>query len=205
MPSSRRTGRPRRFEESEALEAALRVFWRCGYAEASMSALREAMGMSSASIENAFGSKADLFAKVIEHYFTRYGTVTEVATDLELAPREALRTALLQSLDMQTSPDHPPGCLIALTTPVGADRTADAARQGTRARDMTRARIRTAIDRGISAGDLPVATDADALTATFDAYLLGLSLEVCDGVSASTLRSSVDYIMNAWDGSRDAD
>ena len=203
MPTTRSPGRPRRFEESEALEAALQVFWRCGYAEASMSALRAAMGMSSASIENAFGSKAELFSKVIEHYFDRYGAVTEAATDLELPPREALRTALVQSLEMQTDPAHPPGCLVALTSPAASHRTSEAARQGTRARDVTRARIRTAIERGISAGDLPSSTDVDALIATFDAYLLGLSIEVCDGIATETLHSSIDYVMNAWGGKRD--
>lgn len=198
MPSPRSPGRPRRFDEDEALEAALLVFWRCGYAEASMSALREAMGMSSASIENAFGSKAELFSKVIEYYLTRYGAVTEAATDLQLPPREALRTALVQSLEMQTDPAHPPGCLIALTSPAASHRNADTAVLGTRARNITRARIRTAIERGISAGDLPDSTDVDGLTTTFDSYLLGLSVEVCDGVPAKALHSSIDYVMNAW-------
>lgn len=203
MLATRPPGRPRRFDQSEALEAALHVFWRCGYAEASMSALREAMGMSSASIENAFGSKPELFARVLEHYFATYGTGTEAAADLDLAPREALRQALLRSLAMQSDSAHPPGCLVALSSPTSAQRSAEAVRLGTEARNVTRERLRVAVARGVDSGDLPEHTDVEALTATFDAFLLGLSTEVCDGVPADVLNDSIDLVMRVWDSARE--
>lgn len=78
-------------------------------------------------------------------------------------------------------------CLIALTSSAASHHTARATRQGTRARDVTRARVRAAIERGIGAGTLPDSTDVDALTATFEPYLLRALTQ--SGQEASTAPS----------------
>ena len=43
-------GRPREFNRDAALEAAMRVFWRKGFATASMNELCDAMGIRSPSL-----------------------------------------------------------------------------------------------------------------------------------------------------------
>lgn len=61
-------GRPRGFNEAEALEEALCVFWHKGYETASVDDLTKAMGLSRSSFYGTFGSKRALFHKALGHY-----------------------------------------------------------------------------------------------------------------------------------------
>ena len=56
-----RAGRPREFDYERAVDTALALFWEHGYEGTSLSRLRDAMGVSSASFYSAFGSKEQLF------------------------------------------------------------------------------------------------------------------------------------------------
>ncbi len=73
-------GRPRGFDEAEALEKALCVFWHKGYETASVDDLTKAMGLSRSSFYGTFGSKRALFHKALSHYSERgLKTLREVA------------------------------------------------------------------------------------------------------------------------------
>ncbi len=61
-------GRPRSFDNSTVLDAALACFWARGYEATSVRDLTEAMGISGPSLYNAFGDKRELYAEAIEHY-----------------------------------------------------------------------------------------------------------------------------------------
>lgn len=61
-------GRPRSFDDSTVLDAALACFWAHGYEATSVRDLTEAMGISGPSLYNAFGDKRELFAEALEHY-----------------------------------------------------------------------------------------------------------------------------------------
>jgi AcrR family transcriptional regulator len=56
-----RTGRPRGFNEDEALEAAICVFWEKSYDGATLTELTNAMGINRSSMWAAFGNKETLF------------------------------------------------------------------------------------------------------------------------------------------------
>jgi len=66
-------GRPRQFDVETAVETATEFFWRHGYEGTSLNDLAEAMGIKSASIYACFGSKEDLFRKVMALYGTTSG------------------------------------------------------------------------------------------------------------------------------------
>ncbi len=60
--------RPREFDKTEVLDAALQCFWGKGYEATSIRDLTEAMGISTPSIYNAFGDKRLLYVEALEHY-----------------------------------------------------------------------------------------------------------------------------------------
>ena len=61
-------GRPREFDREAALERAMRLFWEQGYEGTSMSSLVDALGLASARIYAAFGSKEGLFREAVALY-----------------------------------------------------------------------------------------------------------------------------------------
>src|SRR5229473_1018356 len=66
-------GRPRGFDRDAALKAAMYLFWRKGFAAASMNDLCDAMGVSSPSLYAAFGSKEALYLEAVEQYVRTQG------------------------------------------------------------------------------------------------------------------------------------
>lgn len=61
-------GRPRRFDEADALENATELFWRHRYEATSLSNLLAHMRISRQSLYKIFGRKEDLFRRVLKHY-----------------------------------------------------------------------------------------------------------------------------------------
>ncbi|MFJ3080438.1 TetR/AcrR family transcriptional regulator [Streptomyces halstedii] len=194
-------GRPRVFDMEAALEAAMLLFWEQGYEATSLAQLREATGLSSASLYGAFGSKEGLFEKAVEHYIAGPGSVTDVVADEAESPREAVARLLHGSITMQTDTSHPRGCLVALSGTVRARGTAEAgARKVVAARRAAdRARIRACVVRGIGSGELTEDTDVDGVTSMIHGFLLGISTQVCDGTSAEHLHAAAAAVLANWD------
>jgi TetR/AcrR family transcriptional repressor of nem operon len=56
------------FNEDEAIQKAMEVFWKKGYSGASLRDLTDAMKINSSSLYNTIGDKHELFVKCIKHY-----------------------------------------------------------------------------------------------------------------------------------------
>jgi TetR/AcrR family transcriptional repressor of nem operon len=63
--------RPFEFEPREALEKAMRVFWRKGFAATSTADLVDAMDIGRQSLYNTFGDKKQLYLQALEAYAER--------------------------------------------------------------------------------------------------------------------------------------
>jgi len=105
-------GRPRRFDESQALDAALAVFWRNGYQGTSLADLTQAMGINKPSLYAAFGNKEQLYLRALHRY--RDQQIARHAAALAAAPelRSALRAFLRSVATMLTEPALPGGCMV---------------------------------------------------------------------------------------------
>src|SRR5438477_6548076 len=110
MQRTRTVGRPRSFDTDEALDRALRVFWRKGYEGTSLLDLTKAMGINPPSLYAAFGNKEDLFRKVVDRYVERHAGFWEVASAAPTA-RAMIEHLLHASVDFVTDESNPRGCL----------------------------------------------------------------------------------------------
>ncbi len=76
--ATRRRGRPREFDEETVLDRVTQVFWERGFAATSVSDLVEATGVHKPSLYRTFGSKDELFARVLRRYVdARLGAMVE--------------------------------------------------------------------------------------------------------------------------------
>jgi TetR/AcrR family transcriptional regulator, transcriptional repressor for nem operon len=104
--------RTKAFEPEEALEKAMRLFWRKGYESASVQDLVEATGVNRFSLYETFGDKHQLFLAAIDRY-----AKTRAAGKLEKLEagkdaREAIREYFDDLVDELCSEDGRRGCFL---------------------------------------------------------------------------------------------
>ena len=195
-----RTGRPREFDLGEAVQHAMRLFWQHGYEATSLAQLKAAMGdISPASFYAAFDSKEALFRRVVDAYLATHGQVLAPLFNSKYPPRQAIEQALRGSARMQTDAGHPPGCLVVLSTTTCAPENSHVQQRLLTERQRNRAGIRACVDRAIACGELRTDSDAAALTAVFDTFLIGISTQARDGVPRSTLQAGITALLGVWD------
>ena len=103
--------RPREFDETAVLEAAMRCFWAQGYELTSVRALAERMGITGASLYNAFGDKRSLYRRALEYYLEQ--SVHDRVSRLErLPPLPAIRTFFDEIIDRSVTDEQRRGCLL---------------------------------------------------------------------------------------------
>ena len=196
-----RTGRPRGFDKGEAVQQAMALFWEHGYEATSLAQLKAAMGgISAASFYAAFGSKESLFRQAVDSYLATHGQVMAPLSDLALPPREAVERTLRGSARMQTCQAHPLGCLVVLSASTCSPESRHLQALLAEERRRNRAAMLACVERAVDAGDLPHVTDAGALAATFDTFLVGLTPQARDQVPLALLEAAISGLMSVWDG-----
>lgn len=195
-------GRPRTFDRARAIDEAMLLFWEHGYDSTSLSQLKAGIGggITAPSFYAAFGSKEGLFNEVVDRYLHTYGRVMDPVFDPDLAPRDAVASALKLSARMQCADGHPKGCMVALGTMGACALASDSVRAPLdTARARNRAGLRACVERGIFAGALPAQTDAMELAAVFESFLLGISTLARDGIALKVIEGAIDRLMLVWD------
>ena len=103
--------RPREFDETTALEAAMNCFWAQGFEQTSVRDLAERMGITGASLYNAFGDKRSLYRQAFVHYLAQ--TVRDRVARLEkLPPAMAIRAFFNEIIERSVDDDQRRGCML---------------------------------------------------------------------------------------------
>src|SRR5881628_1096224 len=147
-------GRPRAFDVDEALDQALKVFWRKGYEGASLPDLIRAMGINRPSLYAAFGNKESLFRKALDRYAG--GPAAYVSEALkEPTARAVVERLLSEAASLLGDRRHPRGCLMVQGA-LSCGEEADPVRRELAARRSAgEVEIRQRLVRAKSEGDLP--------------------------------------------------
>lgn len=102
------------FHPDQAADAAMRVFWRKGYAATSIQDLVDGTGLSRSSLYNTFESKHGLFQHALKRYHCE--TAAIVALLAEDGPAlERVRALLQRIVATELGDDLACGCLVANT------------------------------------------------------------------------------------------
>ncbi|WP_280265841.1 TetR/AcrR family transcriptional regulator [Nocardia wallacei] len=154
--------RPRNFEPERVIELAMDAFWTHGYANTSPAQLAECTGIGKGSLYNTFGSKRELFDRVLNRY-DRMGT--ELVADFMSRPgtaRDCVRAFLHHLVDTDTTEPVRRGCLAVNTATEFAAQDPEITRALRAMQDHTVAAMAARIDQGRRDGDVDRGTDPQA-------------------------------------------
>ena len=104
--------RPREFDETAALDAAIDCFWRDGYEATSVRDLAAAMGITGTSLYNAFGDKRSLFRQALQRYAQRSTRERIARLESTLPPKQAVRAFLGEIVERSLDDRDRRGCLL---------------------------------------------------------------------------------------------
>jgi len=113
--------RPKEFNETTVLDAAVQCFWARGYEATSVRELAASMGIAGASLYNAFGDKSSLYRRALDRYVDQSFQDRVRRFENHLPPREAIG-AFFDEIVMRSLTDQGrKGCMLvnaALEMPV---------------------------------------------------------------------------------------
>jgi TetR/AcrR family transcriptional repressor of nem operon len=104
--------RPRSFDESAALDAAIDCFWQRGYEATSVRDLTAAMGICGTSLYNAFGDKRSLYVEALERYMDRATRARIARLRASLPPKQAIRHFIGEIVERSASDRDRRGCFL---------------------------------------------------------------------------------------------
>jgi AcrR family transcriptional regulator len=193
-------GRPREFDRDAALEAAMFLFWRKGFAATSMNDLCDAMGISSPSLYAAFGSKEALYLEAVEHYVRTQGPPVWDKLAEGTTARAGIENLLIAWTEsLPKSRATPAGCM-ALLAAVGDEWPAAIVRVVKKVRLEMLGTLRSRLEAAVADGELPASTDIDGLSRFYLGVFQGMAVQAKDGATQTELRAVAAAAMAAWPG-----
>ena len=198
MSADKPRGRPRSFDRGRALERAMHLFWRRGYEATSVSDLTRVMGINPPSLYAAFGDKESLYLEALGRYQERRAESMAKWFEEEPTAKAAVRRLLTEAARELARSGAPRGSMLVLSATQCSGDSLQTKLAGRRAR--MRAMLKARIERGVREGELPRATDIEALVDFYSAVFQGMTLQARTGVSRKRLLAIAETAMRAWPG-----
>ncbi|MCV3210667.1 TetR/AcrR family transcriptional regulator [Mesorhizobium sp. YC-39] len=192
-------GRPREFDRDQALEKARDAFWTRGYEGVSMADLVSALGIASARIYAAFGSKEELFREAVSLYEANEGGFATRALAEEATVRRVIERMLREAVETYTRPGQPQGCMVVSAATNCAAENDGVLNWLAEHRLARTASIIERLQQGVRDGELKPDTDAETLGDYYATLMHGLSVQARDGVPKQRLGELITVAMQALD------
>ncbi|MFC9434973.1 TetR/AcrR family transcriptional regulator [Nocardia sp. NPDC057030] len=179
--------RPRKFDEQAALIAARDTFWGNGYAATSVQNLTDATGLGTQSLYGAFGSKRDLFLRILDDYCTRQSTGLEAAVTADPSPWHGITSAVV--FEDGGRMDLPPqGCLMASTVAALSTHDEEIRARACRAQSETRTLFTRLLAQAQENGEIDADLDLEATARALIAVMQGIEFLYKSGIGDEELQ-----------------
>lgn len=192
MISTKKLGRPKKFDRDEALLKAINVFWKQGYEGASMKLLTDSMGINSPSLYAEFGDKHALYLEAIDRYSQNDACAPLVALETEPDIALAVHAFFEAAIDYSTQNETGArGCFLASCVATSAGHVEGTVELLRDAIEATDTRITARFDVEKARGKLPVGFQSrDQAKLLFD-LRQGLVFRARAGFEEDELRSDI--------------
>lgn len=196
LPSTPHRGRPREFSETDALGAALEVFWRQGYEGASLTDLTEAMGITRPSLYATFGNKESLFLKALDRYHRE--NMAYVAQALEAPTARAVVAQMMAGEISAQVAGLPQGCLVVINALHGGDEAKTIRAEVLARTAAAHALLVARFERARDEGDLPATANAEGLARLLESVTQGIAIQGAAGASEQELHALASSVLAIW-------
>jgi AcrR family transcriptional regulator len=187
-------GRPLAFNQDEALDKALRIFWARGYEGASMAELTEALGINKPSIYAAFGNKEELFRKALVRYAT--GPAAFVGESMrEPTTRLVVEKFLTQAVDFFSDKSTPNGCMIVQGALTCGQGSSNIQQELVAYRSSIETTLTKRFELAKTQGDLPPDTNVKQLAKYIATIHQGMSVQATSGATKEELLAIVEIAL----------
>jgi AcrR family transcriptional regulator len=176
----------------------MRVFWERGYEGSYSDELNAAMGISSSSMSQTFGSKLELYKLCVDRYVEVSRLFFAQTLDEFEDVREAFDALANRIANTFTNVDQPLGCMISvhgLHVASGQSEVSDYTRS---ARDQIEAMLLARLQRAVVEAQLPAGPIARQLAAFYMSVFHGMAVLARDDRSPSDLELVARMAMHAW-------
>lgn len=189
-------GRPRKFDEDQALAGAMTLFWEKGLSATSLDDLAVAMNMNRPSIYNAFGNKEAIYRRSLQRFCGQLDQGMQVTLGSDKSLAAGLYAFFDQAIEVYCGNNPPLGCLMICTAPgealnhpeVGSDLKALIQRLD--------AGFTARLDKAKQDGDLPGSTQPKLAAQLLQATLQSVALRARSGHSKASLRKLARYTID---------
>lgn len=188
-------GRPRGFSQDDALDAAMRVFWKHGYEGASLHELTAEMGINRSSMYAAFGDKEALFSKVLSRYTDGHLWFVPKALQKHTA-RESIQALFKGTVAFLSDESHPRCCLSVQGLATG-DESEPVRASMVAWRKLGLLAIKERLFRARAEGEFPPDTNVADLARYVSTVWEGLAVQAASGASRSELTRVVEIASKA--------
>jgi AcrR family transcriptional regulator len=178
-------GRPRSFDEDDALKKATQVFWSKGYDGVTIDDLVAGMGVGRPSLYAVFGDKRAIFLRVLKAYAEAKGARAAKALLSPQSLRDSIAGFLRFAVETATEKGSARGCLLVCVAPLVDDAEVRQFLQKAAAGGaaLVEGRFRDAIGAGEIPSEFPAAERAIQVTD----FARGLTMRALIGTPRKTL------------------
>lgn len=167
--------RPKSFDPDEALDRAMELFWLRGYDGAGISELLGAMGISRQSLYDTFGSKRELFIRVIERYRATQLSPALALLDGDPPHLDNVR-AVVRFFEDLAGDERCRGCLVANALVEMGPHDAEIAGLLGETLALLEQGLQRTLEKAQAAGELPPSKSPTTLSRALINAILGLAV-----------------------------
>ena len=169
----------------------MEAFWRHGFEAADVGSIASAAGVTKPSLYGQFGGKAQLFMRALARYGKTIGSAPMRAFFAERNVTRAIEAFLVKSIENNTEPGRPAGCLFACVAGATVESVPDARLFYRGVIEGATASVAERFRAEMEAGALPSIFDAEERARMLIDFMQATALRARAGEDRDRLLASV--------------
>ena len=194
MTNKRETrGRPKAFDEQEALTAAMHYFWEHGYDNTSLDNLLKAMGIKKSSFYATFKSKEEVFSRCLALYRDQnIGFLRTLKEDV--GPKQTILTLVELTVQELKDTDNVRGCLLVNSGKECYNKYVDLSKQVQVEFASLEALFTEFVEEAQKLGEIKSTKNADIIAGRYMNALNGLISTIQAGATQARVNDIVEHL-----------